>query len=119
PAPGPGRHRPDEAAVAAGPAPGGSVVEQLDAGQPQARGVDLGRAGQHLLALPQAGEALGAGALDDALDEGGAPVVDGLGELEAEEALDEPVGLAGLDPPPAQRLGEHAVAGDELAADLV
>ena len=53
------------------------------------------------------------------LDEGLAPVVGGLGELEAEEALDEAVGRVGLDAASAQRLGDLAVGADELVADLV
>ena len=52
-------------------------------------------------------------------DEGAAPVVGGLGELEPEEPLDEAVGGGRLDPPAAERLGEHRVVGDELAADDV
>ena len=42
---------------------------------------------------PQAGETVLAGPLDDAVDERAAPVVLGLAELEAEEALDEAVAV--------------------------
>ena len=55
-------------------------------------------------------EAVGAGPLDDAGDERRAAVVGGLGELEAEELLDEAVAGVGLDPAAAQGLGELAVA---------
>ena len=43
---------------------------ELEAGQPQAGGVDLGRGGQRLLGLPEPVEARLAGPLDDAVDEG-------------------------------------------------
>ena len=52
-----------------------------------------GGLGSIALALPQPGQALLAGPLDDAVDEGGAAVVGGLGELEPEQPLDEAVGL--------------------------
>ena len=81
--------------------------------------VDLGGGRQGALGLPEAAQALVAGPLDHAVDERRAPVVGGLGELEAEEALDEAVGRGGLDPASPQGLGDHAVAGQQLAADLV
>ena len=59
------------------------------------------------------------GPLDDAGDERGAAVVVLLGELEAEEALDEAVGVGGLDPAAPHGFGDHAVAADEAAADAV
>ncbi len=42
-----------------------------------------------------------------------------LGELEAEESLDESVRRCGLDPPPAERLGQHRVALEQTFADRV
>ena len=69
-----------------------SGVGQVDAGEPEAGGVDLGRRRQVALVVPEADQRRVARPLDDAVDEAAAAVVLGLGELEAEQALDEPVG---------------------------
>src|SRR5690606_22687156 len=123
PAPtGPGRtpprsSRPVGAEATVGP---GSVVEvEVDAGQPEARGVDLVRGGEVLLALPQAAQPLLARPLEHAGHERAAAVVGGLGELQPEEALDEAVAVRRLDAAPAEGLGQHPVAADEPPADLV
>jgi len=55
---------------------------QVDAGQPETRCVDLGRRRQLGRVLPEAFEGLLAGALDDPIDEAGAPVVALLAELQ-------------------------------------
>ena len=65
---------------------------------------------------PEPAQAILAGSLDDAVDEGGAAVVGGLSELEAEEAFDEAIRLGRLDSASAQCFAEHSVAPDELTA---
>ena len=60
-----------------------------------------------------------AGALDHAADERGAAVVLRLAQLQPEEALDEPVAVGRLDPPPAHGFAEHPVRSDQRAADRV
>ncbi len=59
----------------------GSWSVEVDAGEPEAWGVDLSRGGQGALGLPQAGEAVFAGALKYAPDECGAAGVLRLAEL--------------------------------------
>ena len=52
-------------------------------------------------------------------DEGGALLVLGRPELQAEQALGEAGALGGLHPPPAEGLGDAAVAADQAVADGV
>src|SRR3954470_2827267 len=87
----------------------GGLVGEVDAGQPEARGVELGRRRQLPLGLPEAGQPGLAGAFDDAPDEGRALLVLAPAELEAQESGRKALAIGGLHPPPAQGLGELAV----------
>ena len=69
--------------------------------------------------LPQAAQAVLAGPLDHAGDEGVAPLDRGLREGEAEQPLDEAVGLVGLDPPAPDRLGDPGAGPTRPRADGV
>src|SRR4051794_31135877 len=62
-----------------------ALLRDVDAGQPEAGGVELGRGGEVAGVGPQSLEPLGACPFDDAADEGGAAVVGGLTQLEAEQ----------------------------------
>src|SRR5688500_2490364 len=95
------------------------LVGKLDAGQPQTGSLELRGRRQHLLALPQAVEALGAGALERARTERLALLVVLAIELEAEEPLHEPLGLAPLEPVPLHRFVDLAERGDQRRADAL
>src|SRR5947208_1599805 len=82
----------------------GLVVGQVDAGEPEAGGVQLGRRGELALGVPQAAQALLAGALDDSGDEGRAPLVLAAAQLEAEQAGGEALAIGGVGPPTPERL---------------
>ena len=68
---------------------------------------------------PEPAEPVVAGPIAPAGDERRAPVDLFLGEVQAEDALDEAVGVVGLDATPPQCLGEHRIVGDEASTDLV
>ena len=68
--------------------------------------------------LPQAVQSLDARPLDHAVDERLAPLVVRPLELEPEQALDEPLGLAPLDAVALHRLVDLVERGDEAPADL-
>src|SRR5688572_6110657 len=95
------------------------LVGKLDAGQPQAGSLELSGSRQHLLALPQAVEALGAGALDHAGTERLALLVVLAVELQAEEPLHEPLGLAPLEPVTLHRLVDLGERRDQGSADAL
>src|SRR5205814_3971079 len=92
---------------------------QLEAGQPEAGSLQLGRRRKLAGRAPQLLEAGLACPLEHALDESAPLLVLGLPELEAEEALDEAVALGGLPPAAANGLGDHVVGRDQPAADDV
>ena len=91
---------------------------KVDAGQPEPGRVELVRGGQHRLLLPQAVQSLDAGPLDHAVDERLAPLVVRALELQPEQSLDEPLGLAPLDAVALHRLVDLVERGDEAPADL-
>ena len=82
---------------------------EVDAGQPEAGRVDLGRRGQQVGRLPQPPQV--AVALQHAGHEGVAPLDRLLREGEAEQPLDEDVRLVRLDPAPPGRLGDPGGGG--------
>ena len=69
--------------------------------------------------VPEASEAVGAGALDDTVDEGRTALHLLARQREAEQATHEAVGRVALDPSSPQRLGEHAVGREDLGSDAV
>ena len=92
-------------------------VGQVDAGQPEARRVELVGRRQHRRLVPEAVEAVEPGALDDAVDERLAPLVVRALELQPEQPLDEALGLAPLDAVALHRLVDLVEGGDEPAPD--
>src|SRR5438477_4085209 len=92
-------------------------VGELDAGEPEAGGLELGAGRQHGLPVPQAVEAFGVGALEHATTEGRALVVVLALELQPEQALDEPAGFAAFEPVSLRGLVDLVERRDEPAAD--
>ena len=92
-------------------------VRQVDAGEPEAGGFELGRRGEHRLALPDAVQAVDTGALDDAAAELLAAFVVRAFELEPEQPLDEALGVAALDAVALHRFVDLLERGDEPAPD--
>src|SRR5205807_4602027 len=82
----------------------GELLREVDALEPEAGGVHLGRRGQFPGRAPQPVEALVAGPFEDAANEGRAPVEGGLAQFDPEHPLHEALALPPLHPPPAQRL---------------
>src|SRR5207247_10526296 len=80
-------------------------------------GVELGGRGGHGLALPDAVQAVGPRALDDAAAELLTTLVVRAFELEPEESLDEALGFSPLDAVALHRLVDLLEAGDEAAPD--
>ena len=68
---------------------------------------------------PQPVQPVGSDPLDDAGNERRTTIHLGLGEVQAQDPLHEPVGIGRLHPSAAQGLCDHRVCADEPAADLV
>lgn len=95
------------------PAGASSGGDQLDPGQPEPGRLELGGRRQELLTLKQSGEGLGPRPFPYPGAEGDGPVVGPAARVQPQEPLDEPVGLAPLDPVPAHRLPNDSEGGQQ------